>query len=198
MRSTWETRTIDSGIGLGYGGLARRSSFPREPRCDAPLTGALVSRSERADFAPVPESETLRLDKLVVIVHLSIREAREPAPEQVPGGAARLTRRMGFDYLLSSNRELWKSMWTDCDCEVIGDSRSNPEALRFGVYHLLIAANGDDPTVNIGAKSLSGEGYRGHVFWDTEVDDAAVLHLHPACHCPLAAAVPPPHVARGP
>jgi kojibiose phosphorylase len=37
------------------------------------------------------------------------------------------------------------------------------------VYHLLIAANGDDPTVNIGAKSLSGEGYRGHVFWDTEV-----------------------------
>jgi kojibiose phosphorylase len=41
--------------------------------------------------------------------------------------------------------------------------------MRFGIYHLLIAANDADPTVNIGAKSLSGEGYRGHVFWDTEI-----------------------------
>ena len=41
--------------------------------------------------------------------------------------------------------------------------------MRFGLYHLLITANPDDPTVNIGAKSLSGEGYRGHVFWDTEI-----------------------------
>jgi kojibiose phosphorylase len=41
--------------------------------------------------------------------------------------------------------------------------------VRFGVYHLLISANEADPTVNIGAKSLSGEGYRGHVFWDTEI-----------------------------
>ena len=50
--------------------------------------------------------------------------------------------------------------------------RRRPEgtrAVRFGIYQLLIAANGDDPTVNIGAKSLTGEGYRGHVFWDTEI-----------------------------
>ena len=36
-------------------------------------------------------------------------------------------------------------------------------------YHLLIAANPDDPTVNIGANALAGERYRGHVFWDTEI-----------------------------
>ena len=47
--------------------------------------------------------------------------------------------------------------------------RRYTRALRFGIYHLLIAANPEDPTVNIGAKSLSGEGYRGHVFWDTEI-----------------------------
>ena len=51
---------------------------------------------------------------------------------------------------------------------MVGDDRAT-HALRFGVYHLLIAAHPEDHRVNIGAKSLSGEGYRGHVFWDTEV-----------------------------
>jgi trehalose/maltose hydrolase-like predicted phosphorylase len=50
-----------------------------------------------------------------------------------------------------------------------GPGTTYTRALRFGVYHLLIAATPDDPTVNIGAKSLSGEGYRGHVFRDTEI-----------------------------
>ncbi len=54
------------------------------------------------------------------------------------------------------------------DCVIIGDDDA-AKAVRFGIYHLLIAANEHDPTVNIGAKSLSGEGYRGHVFWDTEI-----------------------------
>jgi len=41
-------------------------------------------------------------------------------------------------------------------------------ALRFSIYHLLIAAPRHDEHVNIGAKTLSGFGYRGHAFWDTE------------------------------
>jgi kojibiose phosphorylase len=155
-----ETRTIDSGIGLGYGASLDASAEPL--RRAYYRSGEQVG--ERADFA-LAESETLRLDKLVAIV--TSREEAEPLQGRCME-ALRGHRRMGFDDLLTRNRELWKSMWTDCDCEVIGDPVAT-HALRFGVYHLLIAANGDDPTVNIGAKSLSGEGYRGHVFWDTEV-----------------------------
>jgi kojibiose phosphorylase len=69
---------------------------------------------------------------------------------------------------LQQSREVWESMWDDCDCVIDGDPEAT-RAVRFGIYQLLIAANGDDPTVNIGAKSLTGEGYRGHVFWDTEI-----------------------------
>ena len=87
---------------------------------------------------------------------------------------------------------MWAGLWEDCDCEVVGNPRYT-QALRFSIYHLLIAANPDDPTVNIGAKSLSGEGYRGHVFWDTEIFMLPVLHPHPARHRPGAAALPPPH-----
>ncbi|MEI2422185.1 hypothetical protein V6O07_18035, partial [Arthrospira platensis SPKY2] len=34
---------------------------------------------------------------------------------------------------------------------------------------MLIAAPRHDKRVNIGAKTLSGFGYRGHAFWDTEI-----------------------------
>src|SRR5690606_11998775 len=42
-------------------------------------------------------------------------------------------------------------------------------AIRFCLYHVLIAAPQHDDDVSIGAKTLSGAGYRGHVFWDTEL-----------------------------
>lgn len=42
------------------------------------------------------------------------------------------------------------------------------EALDYSVYQLLASA-GKDPHSNISAKGLSGEGYEGHYFWDTEV-----------------------------
>jgi kojibiose phosphorylase len=41
-------------------------------------------------------------------------------------------------------------------------------AIRFAIYHLLIAAPPKGVSASIGAKTLSGFGYHGHVFWDTE------------------------------
>ena len=74
----------------------------------------------------------------------------------------------GFDSVVAASRAVWERLWEDCDCEVVGNARYT-RALRFCIYHLLIAANPDDPTVNIGANALAGERYRGHVFWDTEI-----------------------------
>src|SRR5699024_6475253 len=42
------------------------------------------------------------------------------------------------------------------------------EALRFNLYHIL-QSSGKDGMTNIAAKGLSGEGYEGHYFWDTEI-----------------------------
>ena len=41
--------------------------------------------------------------------------------------------------------------------------------MRFAVYHLNSAANPADERVSIGARALTGDDYRGHVFWDTEI-----------------------------
>ena len=43
------------------------------------------------------------------------------------------------------------------------------QVVRFAAYHVLIAAPRRDERVSIGPKTLSGFGYKGHVFWDTEL-----------------------------
>jgi len=62
----------------------------------------------------------------------------------------------------------WRRRWQRADIEIDGP-REEQQAIRFAVFHLTQACPPQDPTVSIAAKGLTGEGYRGHVFWDTEV-----------------------------
>jgi alpha,alpha-trehalose phosphorylase len=72
-----------------------------------------------------------------------------------------------FDTLLEQQTHYLKSFWNTADVQIKGDAGLQ-EGLRFNLYHLLQSA-GQDPFSNIAAKGLSGEGYEGHYFWDTEI-----------------------------
>jgi kojibiose phosphorylase len=74
---------------------------------------------------------------------------------------------MGFEQLQVNNRGAWETFWNDSDVMIEGDLEAQ-QAVRFSLFQLRIAAPSHDDRVSIGAKSLSGFGYRGHVFWDTE------------------------------
>lgn len=67
-----------------------------------------------------------------------------------------------------ANEQAWQKEWDRNDILIEGDAEAQL-ALRFSIYHLLIAAPRADEHVNIGAKTLSGYGYHGHAFWDTEI-----------------------------
>ncbi len=69
--------------------------------------------------------------------------------------------------LLASHKAAWRQEWEQADVLIEGDTEAQL-ALRFSIYQLLIAAPRCDDRVSIGAKTLSGFGYRGHSFWDTE------------------------------
>ncbi len=73
-----------------------------------------------------------------------------------------------WDLSLQSHICAWEKEWENCDVIIEGDDEAQ-RALRFNLYHLLIAAPRGDGRVSIPAKTLSGFGYRGHVFWDTEI-----------------------------
>jgi kojibiose phosphorylase len=73
-----------------------------------------------------------------------------------------------YDRLLRASAQSWATYWADSDVEIIGDDEAQV-ATRYMIFQLLIAAPRDDEFVSIAAKTLSGFGYRGHVFWDTEI-----------------------------
>ena len=160
-----EMGTIDSGVDLAF---AVATSFDPPPQ-----HRSVRQRSERVTEETVhvgAPGETLRMDKLVVICTSRDpdRAATETLHDRCHAVLAEHHGAGGFDTVVAESRAVWRRLWEDCDCEVMGNARYT-RALRFCIYHLLIAANPDDPTVNIGANALAGERYRGHVFWDTEI-----------------------------
>ncbi len=74
----------------------------------------------------------------------------------------------GYENLLQAHQIEWDKYWQNSDVEIEGDDESQL-SIRFALYHILIAAPRQDDHVSIGAKTLSGFGYKGHIFWDTEL-----------------------------
>ena len=82
-------------------------------------------------------------------------------------GLARATSH-GPARLLARHRRAWRDRWLDSDVVVGGDGLAQRD-LRFALYHLISAGDPESDRASIGARALTGPGYRGHVFWDTEV-----------------------------
>lgn len=75
----------------------------------------------------------------------------------------------GYDALMAQSASAWEKIWEREDVQIASRAPFDQLAIRFAIYHLNIMVKRNDPRVGIGAKALTGEGYKGHSFWDTEV-----------------------------
>ena len=108
--------------------------------------------------------EEIVLDKFVAVF-----TSRDVAAERVVAEALGEVRAVrDWDTALAANQAAWQVEWERTDVEIEGDDEAQV-AVRFNLFQMLIAAPRHDDRVNIGAKTLSGFGYRGHAFWDTEI-----------------------------
>ncbi len=73
----------------------------------------------------------------------------------------------GFGRLLEEQSAFWAGYWKHADIEVEGQV-GDQQALRFNLFHLR-QSNPEDDRRSIGANGMTGDRYRGHVFWDTEM-----------------------------
>lgn len=94
------------------------------------------------------------------------RRAADPLAQVVD--ALRSAGEVSFGDARIGHGTRWRQLWENSDI-IIEGSDADQAAIRFSLYHLLIAASPDDPGVSIAAKSLTGPGYRGMVFWDTDI-----------------------------
>lgn len=76
---------------------------------------------------------------------------------------------LNYDELLNKSANAWNiNVWQRSLISIDSDDVKPQVAINFARYQL--AANTPkDSRMNIGAKGLTGEGYKGHTFWDTEI-----------------------------
>jgi alpha,alpha-trehalose phosphorylase len=79
----------------------------------------------------------------------------------------------GWDGLLAEQRDYLDEFWGGADVEIDGDAEVQ-QAVRFGLFHILQAGARAEQRP-IPAKGLTGPGYDGHTFWDTETFVLPVL-----------------------
>ena len=111
---------------------------------------------------PAKPGETVSAVKFVGIA--TSRDTEDPVNMAVE----RVASASDWESAFEAHRQAWSQEWERCDIQIDGDEEAQL-AIRFNLFQLLIAAPRHDNRVNIGAKTLSGFGYRGHSFWDTEI-----------------------------
>ncbi|MET4001508.1 alpha,alpha-trehalose phosphorylase [Arthrobacter sp. UYCu511] len=79
----------------------------------------------------------------------------------------------GWEGLLAEQRTYLDDFWARADVEVDGDAEIQ-QAVRFALFHVLQAGARAERRA-IPAKGLTGTGYGGHAFWDTETFVLPVL-----------------------
>lgn len=159
------SRTRSSGLELGQaaGLLIRGSRKVRKQVMDCHNNPTIVAECQ------VEQGRVVTAEKLVTVF-----TSRDLEPEY-PVVDAALNRweefietRSYYEELRTTHEAAWAEVWAASDVVIEGDDAAQ-RAVRYNLFQLLIAAPRDDDRVSIPGRTLSGFGYRGHVFWDTDV-----------------------------
>jgi nigerose phosphorylase len=75
---------------------------------------------------------------------------------------------LGYDACLNRHNNQWAKKWDFCDVVIDGDDDAQ-HALRYSLFQLLMAAPVSGSRNSIPARALSGQVYKGAIFWDTEM-----------------------------
>lgn len=152
-------RTRVSGIGLTSGvrhWLSRPAAEERTEYDEAAHAARYTARVR------LEKGRTLRLVK-----YCAFADSRRNEDTLAAARAAMAAAYGHADSLYERQRETLSAFWADADTIIFGDDGANL-SMQFNLYQLFQSA-GQDGIGSIAAKGLSGEGYEGHYFWDTEM-----------------------------
>jgi kojibiose phosphorylase len=112
------------------------------------------------------KNQTACITSIFSIFTADNKKAKKVKP--VVKGFLKKSTNIGFDRMLEEHISSWDRLWLLSDIKIKG-SAQDERSLRFNIYHLLICGREGNGESSIGAKTLSGEGYRGHIFWDADI-----------------------------
>ncbi len=122
----------------------------------------------------IMKGKTFSMEKLVTVCSTRDPEFREKdtiSDKELERNAIEKLKKaadMGYGNLFNNHKAEWSRIWKDADISIEG-SDFDQLAIRFSIFHIHQMTPAHDERISIAAKGLSGEGYKGHVFWDTEI-----------------------------
>ncbi len=127
-----------------------------------------------SDIAPtiklsgtLAQGATLTTEKLVTMY--TSRDGVEPLPTALTHQQELLANSSQvYDSLFTANQAAWQQFWNEADVIIEGEE-SAQIGVRYNLYQLRINASSHDDRYSIAAKGMTGFGYRGHIFHDTEI-----------------------------
>lgn len=111
------------------------------------------------------EGENIVLNKY--ITYYTSRDYPVEELETKAKEALILAKNKGYKQLLESHKEFLDEFWSQASIEIKGDEALQ-QGIRYNEFQLLQSV-GKDGKTSIAAKGLTGQGYEGHYFWDTEI-----------------------------
>ena len=154
-------RTGQSNLPLACGVMHTYSELPAgavEPHANPGEVGIKLS----VDFN---QGDSFSCDKFLSYSYRGIAE--EARNIQIMRNELEKAVHDGFDTLVKEQFDYLSNFWEHSDVIIDGDIALQ-QGIRFNLFHLLQSV-GRNGTTSIPAKGLTGEGYEGHFFWDTEI-----------------------------
>lgn len=114
-------------------------------------------------------NDNLTLEKMNTVY--TSRDQDVPNSEELKRFGLKQVRNLSnYDLLFEKHRQAWlDQVWNRYQVEIDSENPFDQLAMRFSIYHMTVMTPAHDERMGIGAKGLSGEGYKGHSFWDTEI-----------------------------
>lgn len=115
------------------------------------------------------EGQKVTFEKIVWITHRSDKTLSQASFARNNLRDLTVYAAKGYDALLEMTTCAWENIWQASRVTVHSEHTEDQLALDYAVWHLNTMMPAQDERCSIGAKGLTGEGYKGHVFWDTEI-----------------------------
>ncbi|GAI20636.1 unnamed protein product, partial [marine sediment metagenome] len=122
----------------------------------------------------IKQNEELSLVKMVAIYSTRDPDFKEKEKfsdkeiEKTAIGNLKKLIEIGYDKLFEAHKKRWNQLWEQIDIVLDGPD-FDQLAIRFSQFHIYQMTPVHGERLSIAAKGLSGEGYKGHVFWDMEI-----------------------------
>ena len=164
-----ETATIDDDIRIATGSAVRLYHYEDKEKNNIAKFKRFLPLGEMSieyfEFDGT-ENKTVVIDKFIITY--TSRDVKKGLLKSTVEKELFAFAQEGIDKELQRHIEVYEELWSVADINIEGDEEAD-KALRFNIFHLMSSVNENDPMVSIAAKALHGEGYKGHVFWDTEI-----------------------------